>query len=113
MKHSKLYYILGMFAILAFVSCKTNTGVVAKDKMDKMTSSMEIVESMYIATNKTDSNSLVGFARMADGSIKDLGEFKTGGKGTGNVEIFDWGYDETHPLKDGIDPLISEYGVFK
>ena len=113
MKHSKLYYILGMFATLALVSCKTNTGAVAKDKMDKMTSSMEIVESMYIATNKTDSNSLVGFARMADGSMKNLGEFKTGGKGTGNIEIFDWGYDETHPLKDGIDPLISEYGVFK
>ena len=30
-----------------------------------------------------------------------------------NIEIFDWGYDETHPLKDGIDPLISEYGVIK
>lgn len=74
---------------------------------------MEIIESIYIATNKTDSNTLVGFARMTDGSMKTLGEFKSGGKGTGNIEIFDWGFDETHPLKDGIDPLISGYGVFK
>ncbi|WP_103070174.1 lactonase family protein [Aquimarina sediminis] len=74
---------------------------------------MEIIESIYVATNKVESNSVVGFARQADNSLIPLGEFKSGGKGTGKIEIFDWGYDETHPLKDGIDPLISAYGVFK
>lgn len=112
MKFIKTSHILVMCMLLAFVSCKTKTGAIA-EKMDNMEAKMGIVESFYIATNKTENNTVVGFARMEDGSIKDLGEFKTGGKGTGNIEIFDWGYDETHPLKDGIDPLISEYGVFK
>ena len=113
MKHLKNYYIIGIFALLSFTSCKANTRSVVTDSTNTSMSKTEIVESIYIATNKTDNNSLVGFARMTDGTMKPLGEFKTGGRGTGNIEIFDWGYDETHPLKDGIDPLISEYGVYK
>lgn len=116
MKHVNLFSCIMMLSLLLTFSCKkTGEAAVAADDQTEETSGEgnEILESFYVATNKTDANSLVGFARMQDGSIKNLGEFKTGGKGTGNVEIFDWGYDETHPLKDGIDPLISQYGIFK
>ena len=68
---------------------------------------------IYVATNKKDNNSVVGFIQKEDGSLEVIGEYKTGGKGTANIEIFDGGYDPTHPLADGIDPLISAYGVFK
>ncbi len=74
-----------------------------------------IVDSgtIYIATNKTDVNSIVAFNQKADGTLEEIGEFLSGGAGTGNIEIFDNGYNPTHPLADGVDPLISAYGVFK
>ncbi|MEM9142069.1 MAG: beta-propeller fold lactonase family protein [Bacteroidota bacterium] len=69
--------------------------------------------ALYVATNKTDQNSVVAIRQHTDGSLIKIGEYATGGKGTGNIEIFDWGYDPTHPLKDGVDPLISAYGITK
>ncbi|MBK1834985.1 lactonase family protein [Roseibacillus ishigakijimensis] len=70
-------------------------------------------DALYVASNKAEGNTLVGFAQQEDGSLEKIGEFETGGKGTGKMEIFDGGYDATHPLADGIDPLISAYGLFK
>ena len=72
-----------------------------------------IRETIYVASNRPEANSIVAFTADNNGKLKKVGEFNTGGKGTGNIEIFDWGYDVTHPLKDGIDPLISAYGIFK
>ncbi|WP_417444852.1 lactonase family protein [Joostella sp.] len=68
-------------------------------------------KGVYVATNHTTANTVVGFIQDGNGALNMIGEFPTEGKGTGNVEIFDWGYDHTHPLKDGIDPLISAYGL--
>ncbi|MDY8138419.1 beta-propeller fold lactonase family protein [Aquimarina sp. 2201CG5-10] len=70
-------------------------------------------ETIYVASNKTSGNSIVAFAQKNDGTLTSIGEYPTGGKGTGNIEIFDGGYDYTEPLADGVDPLISAYGVFK
>ncbi|MCM5662200.1 lactonase family protein [Galbibacter mesophilus] len=70
-------------------------------------------ETVYVATNNASENSIVAFNQNQDGSLTMLGEYPTQGKGTGNIEIFDWGYDNTHPLKDGVDPLISAYGIQK
>lgn len=75
-------------------------------------SASELVGAIYSATNKTDANSIVAFGQNQDGSLTPLGEYKSGGTGTGNMEIFDGGYDATHPLADGIDPLISAYGLY-
>ncbi|HCP54427.1 MAG TPA: 3-carboxymuconate cyclase, partial [Pseudomonas sp.] len=72
----------------------------------------EQVGAVYASSNKAEGNTIVAFKQMSDGSLSTLGEFKSGGKGTGNIEIFDGGYDPTHPLADGIDPLISAYGVY-
>ncbi|MEP0266046.1 beta-propeller fold lactonase family protein [Dokdonia sp.] len=69
--------------------------------------------AIYVATNKTSGNSVVGFIQNDDGSLEAIGEYASGGTGTGNIEIFDGGYDPTHPLADGVDPLISAYGIFK
>lgn len=73
-----------------------------------------IVGAVYTATNKTTENTLVAYARKDDGKLVTIGEYGTKGKGTGDVEIFEGSQnDPTHPLADGIDPLISAYGVFK
>lgn len=72
----------------------------------------EQIGAVYASSNKAEGNTIVAFKQMSDGSLAALGEFKSGGKGTGNIEIFDGGYDPTHPLADGIDPLISAYGVY-
>lgn len=67
--------------------------------------------AIYVATNKADGNTLVAFRRSADGQFKKAGEFATGGKGTGDLEIPALTKDETHPLANGDDPLISAYGI--
>lgn len=116
MKTHRNKYIITMLVIavgIVGLSFAVNNKTTDKQTNEIKNENMEMIEAVYIASNKANANTLVGFARMSDGSVKEIGEFKTGGKGTGNIEIFDWGYDETHPLKDGIDPLISEYGVFK
>lgn len=93
------------FGLLAFTKSKKSTEPENNLKIEK--------EAIYIATNKTEMNSIVGFMQNEDGSLDAIGEFQSGGKGTGTIEIFDGGYDPTHPLADGVDPLISAYGVFK
>ena len=67
--------------------------------------------ALYVATNKADGNTLVGFRRSADGQFERIGEFATGGSGTGDLEIPALTKDETHPLANGDDPLISGYGI--
>ena len=70
--------------------------------------------AVYVATNKSAGNTVVGYSQNANGELKIIGEFSTGGKGTGNVEIFPGSKnDPSEPLADGVDPLISAYGVFK
>lgn len=65
---------------------------------------------IYVATNKADGNTLVGY-RNIDGRFEMIGEYKTGGLGTGDLEIPALKKDETHPLANGDDPLISAYGI--
>ena len=62
---------------------------------------------IYAISNKADGNTIVGFARGGDGQYAALGEFATGGKGTGDLEIPALKKDPEHPLANGDDPLIS------
>ncbi len=43
--------------------------------------------AIYVVTNKANANSIIGYSRQSDGSFKLLGEFETGGKGTGDLEV--------------------------
>lgn len=61
----------------------------------------------YVVTNKQDENSIVGYAEGRGGKYESMGEFGTGGKGTGDLEIPALQKDPTHPLANGDDPLIS------
>ena len=54
---------------------------------------------VYAMSNKFDGNTIVAYGRRADGTLKLLGEYETGGKGAN----FDGG--------EGLDPLISAYSV--
>jgi 6-phosphogluconolactonase (cycloisomerase 2 family) len=72
--------------------------------------SITSAQSIYVATNKADMNSIMAYKMQNDGSFKNS-EFKTGGKGTGDLEVPALKKDPTHPLANGDDPLISAYGV--
>lgn len=75
----------------------------------------DITGGVYVATNNAAENSVVGYQQFSDGTLSKIGEFKTGGKGTGNVELFGLPYDPAsgHTFKDGIDPLASSYGLWR
>ncbi len=66
---------------------------------------------VYSATNRADGNTIAAFKFDVNGDFSYVKEYETGGKGTGNLEVPALEYDETHPLMDGVDPLISAYGV--
>lgn len=64
----------------------------------------------YVATNKAAENSVSAFYEK-NGQYIQLGEYKTGGKGTGDLEVPALQKDPSHPLANGDDPLISAYGI--
>jgi len=73
-----------------------------------------IVGAAYVVTNKPEQNSVIGFGRKSDGTFVTLGEYPTGGKGTGDLEVPGLSpRDDSHPLSDGQDPLISAYAIEK
>lgn len=65
---------------------------------------------IYVATNKTQDNTISAF-HQEKGQYMLLGEYKTGGKGTGDLEVPALQKDPAHPLANGDDPLISAYGI--
>ena len=75
------------------------------------TTAMAEQSAFYVVTNKADGNSIVGFEESKSGEYVRIGEFKTGGKGTGDLEIPALQKDETHPLANGDDPLISANAI--
>lgn len=68
------------------------------------------LDNVYVATNKADGNTVALFHGDANSLVK-IAEFNTGGVGTGDLEIPALQKDETHPLANGDDPLISAYGI--
>lgn len=75
----------------------------------------DITGGVYVATNHASENSIVGYVQYSDGTLSRVGEYGTGGKGTGFVELFDLPYDPEsgHTFSDGIDPLASAYGLWR
>ena len=73
--------------------------------------SAQEASTIYVATNKTEGNTVAAYKRMAGGQFKWQGEYVTGGKGTGDLEIPALKKDPSHPLANGDDPLISAYGI--
>lgn len=73
-----------------------------------------ITGGVYVATNYEKENSIVGYKQYDDGTLEKIGEFGTGGKGTGLVELFGLPHDNTgHTFTDGIDPLASAYPLWR
>lgn len=68
-------------------------------------------DSFYVVTNKADGNSVVGFEKSDEGKFLRVGEYFTGGLGTGDLEIPALKKDPTHPLANGDDPLISANAI--
>ncbi|MGI9385964.1 MAG: lactonase family protein [Methyloligellaceae bacterium] len=65
------------------------------------------MSTFYVISNKAKANTVVAFGADATGNYTKLGEYGTGGKGTGDLEIPALKKDPTHPLANGDDPLIS------
>lgn len=68
-------------------------------------------DRFYVVSNKSDGNTVVGFQSNDTGSFTTIGEFATGGNGTGDLEIPALKKDESHPLLNGDDPLISAEAI--
>lgn len=64
-------------------------------------------QGFYAISNKADANTVVAFEKTDAGIYQVLGEFKTGGTGTGDLEVPALERDPDHPLANGDDPLIS------
>lgn len=63
--------------------------------------------TFYVVSNKADGNTILGYEASDDGHYEMIGEFRTGGTGTGDLEIPALQKDQTNPLANGDDPLIS------
>ncbi|MDD9910554.1 MAG: beta-propeller fold lactonase family protein [Ahrensia sp.] len=68
-------------------------------------------QGFYAISNKADGNTVVAFKVNGSGKYEVLGEFATGGTGTGDLEIPALKKDPTHPLANGDDPLISANAI--
>lgn len=66
---------------------------------------------LYSVSNKQDANTVVVYQRNNDGEFAISQEIRTGGKGTGDLEIPALKKDPTHPLMNGDDPLISANAI--
>lgn len=67
--------------------------------------------TLYAISNKADGNTVMAFQKDATGAFAALGEYATGGLGTGDLEIPALEKDPDHPLANGDDPLISAYAI--
>lgn len=74
-----------------------------------------VTGGVYVATNYSSENSIIGYKQYEDGTLKQIGEYKVGGKGTGYEELFGDPHDPStgHTFTDGIDPLASAYGLWR
>lgn len=63
--------------------------------------------TFYVISNKAEANTVIGFRRDGAEAYRKFGEFPTGGRGTGDLEIPALKKDPSHPLLNGDDPLIS------
>ena len=68
----------------------------------------------YVVSNKADGNTVIGLSHDGNGNFTTLGEYPTGGVGTGDLEVPGLSpRDDSHPLTDGQDPLISAFAIQK
>lgn len=67
--------------------------------------------AFYVITNHADGNSVIGFKKNQSGDYEKMGEYPTGGRGTGDLEIPALQKDVTNPLANGDDPLISANAI--
>ncbi|MGK0272750.1 MAG: 6-phosphogluconolactonase [Cocleimonas sp.] len=74
-----------------------------------------ITGAVYTATNHAQENSIIAYQQFDDGTLNKIGEYKTGGKGTGFIELSGMPYDPGagHPGSDGFDPLESTYALWR
>ncbi len=74
-----------------------------------------ITGAVYTATNHAEENSIIAYQQFDDGTLNKIGEYKTGGKGTGFIELPGLPYDPKsgNPSADGIDPLESAYALWR
>lgn len=59
----------------------------------------DVTGGVYVATNNHPENSIVAWRQHADGSLSPIGEYLTGGSGSGDA--------------NGMDPLVSAYGLWR
>lgn len=99
----------------ALVSCSANS-TNPSQSTQSATASQASAPSLsspdfFVVSNKANGNTIYQFTADKDGQYMTKGEYKTGGTGTGDLEIPALKKDPTHPLANGDDPLISAYSI--
>ncbi|MBV7332920.1 beta-propeller fold lactonase family protein [Chloroflexi bacterium TSY] len=96
--------------IFGLLGIPTNPNVFAADLVgvERFSDDDEEFEgAVYVMTNKQDANTIVAYGRLRDGSLRKIGEFPTGGMGTG--PLHPPALDES----DMLDPLISANALIR
>lgn len=99
---------------LSFMACTTGINNPAKTinaAAQSLTQGNSAAPDIFVVSNKADANTVYQFASSNGGQYAMAGEYKTGGTGTGDLEIPALKKDDTHPLANGDDPLISAYAI--
>ncbi len=97
-----------LFPIVSLLGCMMLSACGSDNVTNTQEATQEISNAgFFVVSNKADTNSIYAFSSDGDGQYSETGEYKTGGKGTGDLEIPELKKDETHPLANGDDPLIS------
>ncbi len=113
----KKHIILSTASIIScglLISC--NSGLNIPSKTTSVATQSSIQQSVagpdfFIVSNKADANTIYKFSSETNGQYAMAGEYKTGGTGTGDLEIPALQKDATNPLANGDDPLISAYSI--
>ena len=68
---------------------KVNESSITLDK-EKRYGSDPFEGAVYVMTNKREGNSIAAFGRLKNGTLHKIGEFPTGGAGTGRSTLQRW-----------------------
>jgi len=93
--------LFGGLAAFAFAACSDRTTTAPTDPLTSEATARPTpsagseVGAVYTTTNDAGANAVLAFRRAADGSLTELGQFPTGGRGIGGT----------------VDPLASQYAI--
>jgi len=113
-KKSLLLSTFSVLSSLSLIACTTginNTSKAVNTASQSLLQNKIAAPDFFIVSNKAEANTIYQFSSKNGEQYAMVGEYNTGGTGTGDLEIPALKKDDTHPLANGDDPLISAYAI--